>query len=121
MNNPVDKPPNGTSGTTHFGYREVPVGEKQKLVGEVFSSVAGNYDLMNDLMSQGIHRLWKRYYVATAQRRRRRHPHQHARLPAHLRERIRVKAAHAGRVLHPQHRARWQREVASQCGDAPVR
>jgi demethylmenaquinone methyltransferase/2-methoxy-6-polyprenyl-1,4-benzoquinol methylase len=58
------------SGTTHFGYREVPVGEKQKLVGEVFSSVAGNYDLMNDLMSMGIHRVWKRYFVATAQVRR---------------------------------------------------
>jgi demethylmenaquinone methyltransferase/2-methoxy-6-polyprenyl-1,4-benzoquinol methylase len=52
--------------TTHFGYREVPAAEKQKLVGEVFSSVAGRYDLMNDLMSLGIHRVWKRYYVATA-------------------------------------------------------
>ncbi|MEZ0469096.1 bifunctional demethylmenaquinone methyltransferase/2-methoxy-6-polyprenyl-1,4-benzoquinol methylase UbiE [Luteimonas salinilitoris] len=57
-----DKP-----GTTHFGFREVPAAEKQKLVGEVFSSVAGNYDLMNDLMSLGIHRVWKRYFVATAQ------------------------------------------------------
>ena len=55
------------SGTTHFGYREVPVAEKRRLVGEVFSSVAGNYDLMNDLMSFGIHRVWKRYFVATAQ------------------------------------------------------
>ncbi|MDH5834541.1 bifunctional demethylmenaquinone methyltransferase/2-methoxy-6-polyprenyl-1,4-benzoquinol methylase UbiE [Luteimonas kalidii] len=55
------------SGTTHFGYREVPRGQKQKLVGEVFSSVAGRYDLMNDLMSLGIHRVWKRYFVATAQ------------------------------------------------------
>ena len=54
-------------GTTHFGFRDVPTGEKQKLVGEVFSSVAGNYDLMNDLMSLGIHRVWKRYFVATAQ------------------------------------------------------
>ncbi len=53
--------------TTHFGYREVPTADKQKLVGEVFSSVAGNYDLMNDLMSLGIHRVWKRYFVATAQ------------------------------------------------------
>ena len=53
--------------TTHFGFRDVPVAEKQKLVGEVFSSVAGSYDLMNDLMSFGIHRLWKRYFVATAQ------------------------------------------------------
>ena len=55
------------SGTTHFGYREVPVADKRRLVGEVFSSVAGNYDLMNDLMSLGIHRVWKRYFVATAQ------------------------------------------------------
>ena len=54
-------------GTTHFGFREVPAAEKQKLVGEVFSSVAGKYDLMNDAMSLGIHRLWKRYFVATAQ------------------------------------------------------
>jgi demethylmenaquinone methyltransferase/2-methoxy-6-polyprenyl-1,4-benzoquinol methylase len=56
--------------TTHFGYREVPTAQKQKLVGEVFSSVAGKYDLMNDLMSLGVHRVWKRYFVATAQVRR---------------------------------------------------
>ena len=55
------------AGTTHFGFRDVPVGDKQKLVGEVFSSVAARYDLMNDLMSLGIHRAWKRYFVATAQ------------------------------------------------------
>ena len=53
--------------TTHFGFRDVPVGEKQKLVGEVFSSVAGKYDLMNDAMSLGIHRVWKRWFVATLQ------------------------------------------------------
>jgi demethylmenaquinone methyltransferase/2-methoxy-6-polyprenyl-1,4-benzoquinol methylase len=52
--------------TTHFGFRDVPVAEKQKLVGEVFSSVAGKYDLMNDLMSLGVHRLWKRYLVGTS-------------------------------------------------------
>ena len=52
--------------TTHFGYRDVPVGEKKKLVGEVFSSVARQYDLMNDLMSLGIHRVWKRYFVGTS-------------------------------------------------------
>jgi demethylmenaquinone methyltransferase/2-methoxy-6-polyprenyl-1,4-benzoquinol methylase len=57
-------------GTTHFGYRDVPVGEKQKLVGEVFSSVASKYDVMNDMMSFGIHRIWKRYFVATAQAKR---------------------------------------------------
>ncbi len=55
------------SGTTHFGFKDVAAKDKQKLVGEVFSSVAGNYDLMNDLMSLGIHRVWKRYFVATAQ------------------------------------------------------
>jgi demethylmenaquinone methyltransferase/2-methoxy-6-polyprenyl-1,4-benzoquinol methylase len=52
--------------TTHFGFREVPVGEKKKLVGEVFSSVASKYDLMNDLMSLGVHRIWKRYFVGTS-------------------------------------------------------
>ena len=52
--------------TTHFGFRDVPVGEKHKLVGEVFSSVAGKYDLMNDLMSLGVHRVWKRYFVGTS-------------------------------------------------------
>lgn len=52
--------------TTHFGYRDVPVAEKQKLVGEVFTSVAKSYDLMNDLMSFGVHRLWKRHFVATS-------------------------------------------------------
>ena len=55
------------TGTTHFGFRDVPARDKQKLVGQVFTSVADNYDLMNDLMSLGIHRLWKRYFVATAQ------------------------------------------------------
>ncbi|MCE5233775.1 MAG: bifunctional demethylmenaquinone methyltransferase/2-methoxy-6-polyprenyl-1,4-benzoquinol methylase UbiE [Mizugakiibacter sp.] len=50
--------------TTHFGYREVPVAEKQRLVGRVFTSVAAKYDLMNDLMSFGVHRLWKRHFAA---------------------------------------------------------
>jgi demethylmenaquinone methyltransferase/2-methoxy-6-polyprenyl-1,4-benzoquinol methylase len=52
--------------TTHFGFRDVPVGDKQKLVGQVFTSVARSYDLMNDLMSFGTHRLWKRHFVATS-------------------------------------------------------
>ncbi|WP_193184730.1 bifunctional demethylmenaquinone methyltransferase/2-methoxy-6-polyprenyl-1,4-benzoquinol methylase UbiE [Nisaea sediminum] len=47
------------SATTHFGFRDVPVGEKAGMVRQVFDSVAGRYDLMNDLMSLGIHRLWK--------------------------------------------------------------
>ena len=58
------------AGSTHFGFRDVPVAEKQKLVAEVFTSVAGKYDLMNDAMSLGIHRLWKRFFVATTQVRR---------------------------------------------------
>ncbi|HEY0179131.1 MAG TPA: bifunctional demethylmenaquinone methyltransferase/2-methoxy-6-polyprenyl-1,4-benzoquinol methylase UbiE [Dokdonella sp.] len=52
--------------TTDFGYREVPEADKARLVGEVFTSVARKYDLMNDLMSFGLHRLWKRYFVATS-------------------------------------------------------
>ncbi len=49
--------------TTHFGFREVPESAKTRLVKEVFHSVAGKYDLMNDLMSLGVHRLWKRFAV----------------------------------------------------------
>lgn len=45
--------------TTHFGYRTVPEDDKERLVGHVFDSVASNYDLMNDVMSGGVHRLWK--------------------------------------------------------------
>jgi demethylmenaquinone methyltransferase/2-methoxy-6-polyprenyl-1,4-benzoquinol methylase len=44
---------------THFGYRDVPLGDKQALVDDVFHSVARRYDLMNDLMSAGLHRAWK--------------------------------------------------------------
>ncbi|MBK1722592.1 bifunctional demethylmenaquinone methyltransferase/2-methoxy-6-polyprenyl-1,4-benzoquinol methylase UbiE [Thiocystis violacea] len=52
--------------TTHFGYQQVPVEEKAKRVREVFDSVATRYDLMNDLMSLGIHRLWKRHAIELA-------------------------------------------------------
>src|SRR5713226_5941287 len=45
--------------TTHFGFRDVPVEDKQTLVNSVFHSVAQRYDLMNDLMSAGLHRVWK--------------------------------------------------------------
>jgi len=48
---------------THFGYKQVPVKEKVRRVAEVFDSVATRYDLMNDLMSCGIHRLWKRFTI----------------------------------------------------------
>ena len=49
--------------TTHFGYHEVAEDDKAKKVAGVFSSVADRYDLMNDLMSAGLHRLWKRFAV----------------------------------------------------------
>ena len=49
---------------TDFGYRKVPLGDKQKLVDDVFRSVAPRYDLMNDLMSGGLHRAWKEALVA---------------------------------------------------------
>ncbi|SCZ65025.1 bifunctional demethylmenaquinone methyltransferase/2-methoxy-6-polyprenyl-1,4-benzoquinol methylase UbiE [Thiohalomonas denitrificans] len=49
--------------TTHFGYRQVPKDEKAGRVADVFHSVAAKYDLMNDLMSGGVHRLWKRYTI----------------------------------------------------------
>lgn len=49
--------------TTHFGYQTVRTEEKQARVAEVFTSVASKYDIMNDLMSFGIHRLWKRFAI----------------------------------------------------------
>ena len=51
------------SESTHFGYEQVPAGEKARRVRGVFDSVAQNYDLMNDLMSGGMHRLWKRFAI----------------------------------------------------------
>ena len=50
-----------TDKTTHFGYQQVPEDEKAKRVGDVFKSVAPSYDVMNDLMSLGLHRVWKRF------------------------------------------------------------
>ncbi len=55
--------PADPSTTTSFGFREVPEAERQGLVNQVFASVAERYDLMNDLMSGGLHRLWKRDFV----------------------------------------------------------
>jgi len=46
--------------TTDFGFKEIPAEEKVQAVAEVFHSVAAKYDIMNDLMSGGVHRLWKR-------------------------------------------------------------
>lgn len=51
---------------THFGFERVPEGEKARRVEQVFDRVAGRYDLMNDLMSLGLHRLWKAFAVSVA-------------------------------------------------------
>jgi demethylmenaquinone methyltransferase/2-methoxy-6-polyprenyl-1,4-benzoquinol methylase len=53
-------------GSTHFGYRTVPVEHKAEKVAEVFDSVASRYDVMNDLMSAGLHRAWKAFTVRHA-------------------------------------------------------
>jgi demethylmenaquinone methyltransferase/2-methoxy-6-polyprenyl-1,4-benzoquinol methylase len=55
-----------SSETTHFGYQTVPVDDKADLVKSVFDSVANRYDIMNDLMSGGLHRLWKRHTIDQA-------------------------------------------------------
>lgn len=55
-----------TSETTHFGYSDIPLSEKQERVDEVFHAVARRYDLMNDVMSGGLHRVWKDAFVAMA-------------------------------------------------------
>src|SRR5438046_970962 len=49
--------------TTHFGFSQIPTQQKAAKVAEVFHSVASRYDLMNDLMSFGLHRLWKRFTI----------------------------------------------------------
>ncbi len=59
--NPSESP---GQNSTSFGFRAVPENERQGLVNQVFASVAERYDLMNDLMSGGLHRLWKRDLIA---------------------------------------------------------
>jgi demethylmenaquinone methyltransferase / 2-methoxy-6-polyprenyl-1,4-benzoquinol methylase len=58
MNAPREES-HANAATTHFGFRDVPLAAKQTLVDDVFHSVANRYDLMNDLMSAGLHRAWK--------------------------------------------------------------
>lgn len=65
-NRGMDEPHDAAPQRTHFGFRDVDARDKARLVGEVFTSVASRYDVMNDLMSFGIHRVWKRYFVATS-------------------------------------------------------
>ena len=54
------------NGKTHFGYEQIDEGEKARKVAGVFDSVAPSYDLMNDLMSAGMHRAWKAFTIALA-------------------------------------------------------
>lgn len=61
--NNVNKSTSLNNDTTYFGSKVVPTKMKSKLVGNVFSSVASKYDLMNDIMSLGIHRLWKDHFI----------------------------------------------------------
>jgi demethylmenaquinone methyltransferase/2-methoxy-6-polyprenyl-1,4-benzoquinol methylase len=58
--------PSESGDKTHFGYKTVDSGEKADLVRDVFDSVASRYDIMNDLMSGGMHRLWKRFTIEQA-------------------------------------------------------
>ncbi|MGC6475915.1 MAG: bifunctional demethylmenaquinone methyltransferase/2-methoxy-6-polyprenyl-1,4-benzoquinol methylase UbiE [Parvibaculales bacterium] len=62
--------------TTSFGYRDVPVQDKQGLVRDVFDKVADKYDIMNDVMSGGLHRLWKAHMVAALSLPRHEKPYQ---------------------------------------------
>ncbi len=54
----------GTGATADFGFRTVSARDKTRMVGDVFASVASNYDIMNDVMSAGVHRIWKARFVA---------------------------------------------------------
>jgi len=68
-NTPSSVPPTTDAGapeSTHFGYQTVGVAEKAGKVAEVFHSVADRYDVMNDLMSVGLHRIWKAFTIARA-------------------------------------------------------
>ena len=81
--------------TTHFGYETVPVEDKARRVRGVFDSVASRYDLMNDLMSGGLHRLWKRFAIEQAAIRRALSSTM-ATIPGSLPGNICISSAHSG-------------------------
>ncbi len=66
MNDTTNHSHSETPETTHFGFSQVKENEKEKLVAGVFDSVADNYDIMNDVMSVGVHRFWKYYTILAA-------------------------------------------------------
>ncbi|RUP47042.1 ubiquinone/menaquinone biosynthesis methyltransferase ubiE [Jimgerdemannia flammicorona] len=61
--NPDPQPSTPKEPQTHFGFRDVPESLKEKMVGQVFANVASKYDVMNDFMSGGVHRLWKDHFI----------------------------------------------------------
>ncbi|RDH40547.1 MAG: bifunctional demethylmenaquinone methyltransferase/2-methoxy-6-polyprenyl-1,4-benzoquinol methylase UbiE [Candidatus Aquirickettsiella gammari] len=67
MTNSISSIKSTDSLTTDFGYKTIPLSEKTTRVAEIFQSVANQYDLMNDLMSLGLHRLWKKFALELAQ------------------------------------------------------
>src|SRR3546814_20094399 len=68
QNNPHETPERTEAdGQTHFGFQTVPESNKAGRVAEVFHSVASCYDVMNDLMSLGLHRVWKAFTIGRAQ------------------------------------------------------
>src|SRR4051812_49749598 len=90
--------------TTHFGFQTVPLDEKRARVNEVFQSVARRYDLMNDLMSAGLHRAWKSALV-TAVNPSRTRPHQHLDVAGGTRD-VAFPPLHAGGAPAPAAPAR---------------
>ncbi|AZY50426.1 bifunctional demethylmenaquinone methyltransferase/2-methoxy-6-polyprenyl-1,4-benzoquinol methylase UbiE [Bordetella avium] len=66
MQNRSSSPDSSSAGNTHFGFQSVPEGDKANKVAEVFHSVAARYDVMNDLMSAGLHRVWKAFTIGRA-------------------------------------------------------
>ncbi|MDQ8031026.1 bifunctional demethylmenaquinone methyltransferase/2-methoxy-6-polyprenyl-1,4-benzoquinol methylase [Bordetella genomosp. 1] len=67
MQTPNSSPESGAAGqSTHFGFQSVPEADKARKVAEVFHSVAAKYDVMNDLMSAGLHRIWKAFTISRA-------------------------------------------------------
>ena len=99
-----------TDENTHFGFQSVPLGEKQGKVNEVFRSVASRYDLMNDLMSAGLHRLWKDTLVTTLRPPRDR-PFRHLDVAGGTGD-VAFRILDAERPADPRDRARHQRRDA---------
>jgi len=91
--------PSKDTDTTHFGYQTVPVQEKVRHVAGVFDSVATRYDVMNDLMSAGLHRLWKARTISQAALRPGHHVLDVAGGTGDLAKRIVEKVGHKGRVV----------------------